>query len=141
MDELGIGPLRPTARNGIDLVRKDAHGYRDGHALDVEKAELVCSGNDLPIETSRRNPRVRQPVVGDVVEDVVACKALGVTVEDTCDRLVADHVVVEYPGGEADGGIRNAVQRLWAGPHLEGVGHVCRKKLLQLLVPVSFLVG
>src|SRR4051794_21719271 len=99
MDELGIGPLCPTSRSCIDLVRKNAHRYRDGDALDVEKAELVFSGYDLPIETSRRNPRVRQPVVRDVVEDVVSCKALGVSVEDTCDQLVADHVVVDHPGG------------------------------------------
>src|SRR5687767_1891549 len=99
MDELGVSPFCPTPRNCIDLVRKDAHGYRDGDALDVEKSELVFSCNDLPIETRGRNPRVRQPVVRDVVEHVVACKALGVSVEDTCHQLVADHVVVEYPGG------------------------------------------
>src|SRR5215208_6280077 len=58
VDEIGIGLLRPTPRHLIKLVRKDAHGYRDGNALRVEEAELV-----FPIETSRRDPRVRQPVV------------------------------------------------------------------------------
>ena len=70
MDEVGIGLLCPTARHLIELAREDAHGYRDVHALRVEEAELV-----LPIETSRRDPRVRQPVVGDVVEDVVSGQA------------------------------------------------------------------
>src|ERR671916_818670 len=62
------------------------------------KPELV-----LPIDTSGGNPRVRQPVVRDVVEHVVSCKALDVSVEDTCDQLVADHVVVDHPLSQADG--------------------------------------
>ena len=70
MDELGIRPLCPTPRGLIELVRKDAHGNRDGDVLDVEEGELV-----FPIETRRRNRRVRQPVERDVVEDVVSCKA------------------------------------------------------------------
>src|SRR5215213_4627101 len=98
VDEIGIGLLRPAPRDLIELVRKDAHGYRDGHALWVEKAELV-----FPIEASRRDPRVRQPVVGDVVEDVVSGKALGLSVEDTCDQRQTSRVVVEHPRGQADG--------------------------------------
>src|SRR6266571_3307584 len=39
---------------------------RDLHALDVEESELV-----LPVEASRRNPGIRQPVKRRVVEDVV----------------------------------------------------------------------
>src|SRR5688500_5633158 len=70
MEQLGIGLLRPAPRHLIELVREDAHGYRDVHALRVEEAELV-----LPIETSRGDPRVRQPVVSDVVEDVVSGQA------------------------------------------------------------------
>src|SRR5204863_2982811 len=98
VDEIGIGLLRPTPRHLIELVRKDAHGYGDGDALWVAEAELV-----FPIEASRRDPRVRQPVVGDVVEDVVSGKALGLSVEDTCDQGQTSRVVVEHPGGEADG--------------------------------------
>jgi hypothetical protein len=37
MDEFGIGPLCPTARNFLDLVRKKAHCYRDGDVFHVEK--------------------------------------------------------------------------------------------------------
>src|ERR671918_1650778 len=135
VDEIGIGLLRPTPRHLIELVRKDAHGYGDGDALRVEEAELV-----FPIETSRRDPRVRQPVVGDVVEDVVSCKALGLSVEDTCDQRQTSRVVVEDPGGKADGGIRNSVQRLRVGPHLECIGHVCRKEVPQLLVEACSLL-
>src|SRR5439155_14085380 len=98
VDEVGIGLLRPTPRHLIELVRKDAYGYGDGDALWVEEAELV-----FPIEASRRDPRVRQPVVGDVVENVVSGKALGLSVEDTYDQRQASRVVVEHPGGEADG--------------------------------------
>src|SRR5215212_290815 len=135
MDEVGIGLLCPTPRHLIEIVRKDAHRYRNGDALRVEEAELV-----FPIETSRRDPRVRQPVVGDVVEDVVSGKALGLAVEDTCDQRQTSRVVVDHPGGKADGGIRNSVQRLRVGPHLECIGHVCRKEVLQLLVEACFLV-
>src|SRR5215203_2533666 len=98
MDEVRIGLLCPTPRHLIEIVRKDAHGYRNGDALRVEEAELV-----FIIETSRRDPRVRQPVVGDVVEDVVSCKALGLSVEDTCDQRQTSRVMVEHPGGQADG--------------------------------------
>src|SRR5215213_9531522 len=98
MDEARIGPLCPTPRHLIEVVRKDAHGYRDGDPLRVEEAELV-----FPIETSRGDPCVCQPVVSDVVEDVVSGKALGLTVEDTGDQRQTSRVVVEHPGGEADG--------------------------------------
>ena len=37
MDEFGIRPLCPTPRGLIELVRKDAHGYRDGDVFHVEK--------------------------------------------------------------------------------------------------------
>src|ERR1043165_9915539 len=98
MDQLGIGLLCPTPRHLIELAGEDAHGYRDVHALRVEEAELV-----FPIETSRRDPRVRQPIQGDVVKDIVSGKALGLSIEDTCDQSQTSRVVVEYPGGQTDG--------------------------------------
>src|SRR4051794_18905939 len=98
VDEVGVGLFCPTPRHLIELVRKDAHGYRDGDALRAEEGQLV-----FPIETSRRDPRGRQPVVGDVVEHVVSGEALGLTVEDTGDQRQTSRVVVEQPGGQADG--------------------------------------
>src|SRR4029077_6177707 len=56
IDELGIRPLRPASRRLVELLRKGAHGGRDGDALRSEERELA-----LPIETSRRDRRVRQP--------------------------------------------------------------------------------
>jgi hypothetical protein len=70
MDEFGIRPLGPTPRGLIELVRKGAHGNRDGNALDTEKAELV-----LPVETGSGKRRVRQPSDCDVVEDIVPGEA------------------------------------------------------------------
>ncbi len=68
MDELGIRLLGPTARSRIDLVWKDAHGDRDGDAFNVEKGQLV-----FPIETSRRDRGVRQPVgCDDVLDNITA---------------------------------------------------------------------
>jgi hypothetical protein len=83
----------------IKLVRKGAHGNRDGHALWGEKGELV-----FPIQSSRGDRSVRQPVERDVVEDVVPREALRLTVEHACDEPVTAGVVVQYPGGQADGG-------------------------------------
>ncbi len=96
---MSLGYARSVQLRGacIDLVRKDAHGNRDGDAFRGEKGELV-----FPIETSRRDRRVRQPVERDVVEDVVSRQALGLTVEDACDERVTARVVVEHPGGQAD---------------------------------------
>ena len=72
MDEFGVRPLCPTPRGGVDLIWKDADGNRDGDVLRGEKGKLV-----FPIQTSRRDRRVRQPVEGDVVENVISRKALG----------------------------------------------------------------
>ena len=97
VDELGIRALRPTSRGWVDLVGKDAHGNGNADVFRGEKGELV-----LLIQPSRRDPRVGQPVERDVVEDVVAREALGLTVEDARYQRVAARVVVENPGGEAD---------------------------------------
>src|ERR1700738_933002 len=83
MNELGISSLYPTARGCIDVIGKDAHGHRDADMFRREKSQLV-----FPIETSRRNPRVGQPVERDVVEDVVARQALMLTVKDASIKCV-----------------------------------------------------
>ena len=104
MDELGIRPLCPAPRGLILLARKDAHGHRDGDALGVEEAALV-----LPIETRRRDPRVRQPIERDVVEDLVTrqfARGARGPVQSRGDRrcrLAVSIIVVEEPGGQADG--------------------------------------
>ena len=67
VDQFGIGTLRPAPRSGVDLVREDADPDRQVDTLGGEERELA-----LPIETSRRDRRVRQPVECDIVEDVVA---------------------------------------------------------------------
>jgi hypothetical protein len=66
VDELGVRPLCPTPRNGIDLVWKDAHSNRDADVFRRDNSQLV-----FPVETSRRDRRVRQPIECDVVEDVI----------------------------------------------------------------------
>src|ERR1019366_8185274 len=79
MDQFGIRPLCPTARGWIEFVREDAHGNRDGDAFGIEIPEFAPI---LPIETSARKRRVRQPGDRDVVEDVVACEAFGFSSKD-----------------------------------------------------------
>src|SRR5260370_3511908 len=116
MDEFGVRPRYPTRGGGVDLIWKDADGNRDGDVLRGEKGKLV-----LPIQTSRRDRRVRQPVEGDVVENVISRKALGLAGKDARHERLTGFVVVEYPGRQADGRVRNPVKGLWAVPHLEGV--------------------
>src|SRR5438876_9581689 len=91
MDELGIRPLRPSPRRIVDLVRKDAHRHRDGDVLGSQ----VGLGERLPIETRRRDCRVRQPELRGVVEHIVPGKACRLPVESTCDEPQAYWVVVE----------------------------------------------
>src|SRR5262249_4173323 len=104
VDEVGVGPFGPAPRRLILLARKDAHGHRNGHALGVEEATLVS-----PIETSRGDPGVREPVERDVVEDLLTRQfARGArgpvqSRDDRRGRLAAGIIVVEKPGGQADG--------------------------------------
>src|ERR1700687_1808479 len=116
MDEFGIRFLYPAPRSGIDLIGINADGDRDGDVLGGEKGKLV-----FPIQTSRRDPRVREPVESDVVEDVVSRKARGLAGKDARHERLTGFVVVEDPGRQADRRICYPVKRLWAGPHLEGV--------------------
>ena len=72
IDEIGIGSLGPTSRGFILLAGEDCYGHRDLDTFGVEKAALV-----FPIETRRSNPRVRQPIKRDVVENLVTRKFAG----------------------------------------------------------------
>jgi hypothetical protein len=56
-NEIRVDPLRPAPRCRVDVIREDAHGHRDGDVLRGEESELV-----LPIETRRRDSRIREPV-------------------------------------------------------------------------------
>src|SRR5215217_3221127 len=104
VDEVGVGLLDPAPRRLILLAGKDAHGYRTRDALGVEKAALV-----FPVETRGRDARVRQPIKRDVVEDLVAGQfARGArrpvqSRDDRRRRLAVSIVVIEKPGGQADG--------------------------------------
>src|SRR5256885_8694723 len=62
-----------------DLVRKEAHRNRDGDVLGAK----VGLREPLPIKTSRRDCRVRQPEERDVVEHIVSRKACWLPVKST----------------------------------------------------------
>src|SRR5215472_17662281 len=94
-----IGALRPALRSGIQFVRKDAHGNWDGDAFGAEIGPLSPI---LPIESSAREGGVRQPRDRDVVQDVIACEALGLSLKDARDQLVAARVVIKEIGGQAN---------------------------------------
>src|SRR5688572_18376140 len=100
MDEIVVGPLRPTLRRVVDLLREDAHGRGNGNAEVIDVGALV-----FPVETSAGHARVRQPGEGDVVEDVVPGQvAVGLPIdEEFRDVPVAGDVVVDHPGGKGDG--------------------------------------
>src|SRR5882762_9575143 len=123
MDEFGVRFLYPATRSGVDLIGINADGNRDGDVLRGEKGKLV-----FPIQTSRRDRRVRQPVEDDVVENVISRKALGLAGKDARHERLTGFVVVEYLGRQTDGRVRNPVKRLWAVPHLEGVAKGAYRK-------------
>src|SRR5262245_20185521 len=109
VDQLRIRTFGPAPRSLIELVGEDAHGRRDGDALGGEIAALAP---EFPVETGAGNRRVREPGDRDVVENVVARKALRLSVEDARDQFQAARVVIEEVRGQADRRIRDAVQRL-----------------------------
>jgi hypothetical protein len=76
VDQLGVRPLCPTPRGWIDFVREDTHGNRDGDAFGIEIPEFA------PIESRPGECRLRQPGDRDVVKDIVARKALGLSLKD-----------------------------------------------------------
>ena len=79
MDEFGKRPLCPAPRGWIEFVREDAHCNRNGDAFGIEIPDFAPI---LPVETGARKRRVRQPGERDVVEDVVAREALGLSLKD-----------------------------------------------------------
>jgi hypothetical protein len=79
MHQLWESPLCPSARSRVELVRENANGNRDGDAFSIEIPEFAPV---LPIETGARERRVRQPGDRDVVENVVAGEAFGLTLKD-----------------------------------------------------------
>ena len=106
--------------------------------LGVEEVALV-----LPVEASRRDSGVRQPVERDVVEDVVPREAPGrLALEDLRDEagLAGAVAVVDQQRREVDRRVRQAVHRLRARRHDLRVGHVLRVEGAQLLVGAP-LVG
>src|SRR5437660_750064 len=131
MDEFGIRFLYPAPRGGVNFIGKNAHGNRDGDVLGGEKGKLV-----FPIQTSRRDPRVRQPVEGDVVEDVVPRKALGLTGKDACHHRLTRCVVIDHPGRQSNRRICKPVQSLRAVRHLHGVTEATRVEKRELIVRV-----
>ena len=94
----------------------------------------------FPIQTRRRDRRVRQPVEGDVVEDVVSREPLTLAVEDARDQREASCVVVEHPTGHADWRISDAVEGLRAIGHLLRVAQAVLVEEVELVIRV-LLVG
>src|SRR2546425_7310660 len=92
-----MGLIRPAPRCRIDLIGEDAYGSRDRHTLWSEKGELA-----LPIETSRRDRRLRQPVKRDIIEDVVTRQAFGLAIKHAGDERTTPVVVVEHPRSQPD---------------------------------------
>src|SRR5215471_12458543 len=128
----GVRALCPGQWGLIQLVGKDAYGNRNGDVLGVEEARLV-----LPVETSRGDPGVRQPVERDVVKDVVSGKlALRVSLKDLSYEpgLAGTVAVVEHERRQIDRGVRQSIQRLRARRRDECVGHVLGIEVPQLLV-------
>src|ERR1700722_11937542 len=137
MDQFRKGPLRPASWSRIEFVWKDAHGSRNNDASDAEERITLV----LPIETSPRERRIRQPGERDVVEDVVSCEAFATSGKDPRDHLVAARVVIKKISRKADRGISDSVKRLRAQPHLVPVGDSLLIDGLYSLVSDLFVGG
>lgn len=98
VDEVRVCLLRPALRGLVELIGEDAHGNRQGDAIDTEEGGLV-----LRVEASRGDRRVGQPEERDVVQDVVPGEAFGVPGEGPGDQGQAGLVVVEQEGRQSDG--------------------------------------
>src|SRR2546425_5179349 len=77
-------PAPPNSAAPEEFIREGARGHGDLDALRRKEAERA-----LPVETSRGNPRVRQPEQRDVVEHIVAREAFGDSIEGARDQLEA----------------------------------------------------
>src|SRR5947209_20492650 len=64
--QLGICFLRPATWRCVNLVGEHADRCRDRNAFGSEEREFA-----LPIQPSRRNRRICQPIEGNVVENVI----------------------------------------------------------------------
>src|SRR5450755_1683161 len=104
VNQFGIGFLGPALRGLIDLVRKGAHRNRDGDVPGGEKSTLI-----FPVETSRRDRGICQPVERDVIEDVVSRQALGLTIENACDERLTARVVIKDPPRKTNRRVRDSV--------------------------------
>jgi hypothetical protein len=85
-DEFGLCPLCPTPRGWIELVRKDAHGNRDGDAFGIEIPEFTPI---LPIETGARNSVKHFRAV------VYAASVFGFFVSSVSSRNAATAVAID----------------------------------------------
>ena len=105
--------------------------------LDAEEVERV-----LPVQPGRGNRGVRQPVERDVVQDLVPGQVADRVPRDGVgDVGVAGRVVVEHPGGQPDGRVRDPVERLRLGDHFDPVAEALRVEEVQLLVGALLLSG
>src|SRR5438105_13382882 len=134
VDELGISLFSPTLRCRVNLVGKNAHGGWYLNALWCKEWELA-----FPIQSSRGDGRICQPVQGDVVENVLPSEPLRLTVEYASDERETACVVIEHPRSQARRRIRDSVQCL------RPIGHFLRISETMLvenveLIPSSLLI-
>ena len=122
VDEVGVRLLRPAPRRLEELVGEDAHGHRDGDVPDVGEAAVP---QVLPVRLRGETPVfVSQNMV------MLSRSRLGSGRPRPRPRRrersasVADRVVVEHVGRQADRGVVEPVHRLRARPHLHGVRRV-----------------
>src|SRR5262249_24480422 len=100
VDEGRVDLLDPAARGLEDLAGKDGEADRDRDLCRSMTDRGGCSSGVLPVHPHRGGPGSRQPVEGDVVEDVVSTEvARGLVVDEGAgDLVVGVGVVVEHPG-------------------------------------------
>ena len=109
--EGGVGVFDPGTRGSDALAGELGESDRDRDRRLSLSGGTIGGLSVFPVPPRRRGPGARQPVQGDVVEDVVSGQiARGLAVDEGArDLVVAVGVVVEHPGREGDRGIEQGV--------------------------------
>src|SRR4051794_8053277 len=103
--DVGVGHLDPAARGSPDLVGERGEADRYGRRRRGLNGEAGPRSSVLPVVPGGGGPGPRQPVEGDVVDNVLLGQVPGRPAVDerAGDLVVAVRVVVEHPGREGDG--------------------------------------
>src|SRR6185503_5789729 len=93
-----------------------------------EKRSLV-----FPVQSRRRDARIRQPVKRNVFQNVVSRQPLRHTIKHARDHFVTKRVVIDYPCSQTNRRVSESEECLRAISHLKRVSHTLLKEKVEAL--------